>query len=563
MKYNYLEHYNLIGIIQETLGVDFSDLKNIEQKIDSNLLTPISLEDISQDYFDLILSSKKIIESEIIDDVKYYFFYYKNIFFKVELESSSMKLASINFSSSSAFSNYNKDDFDKFKNDSKKFIIFQSFSFDNVKHADSKDFWKYIILCLKLYIKKYNVNTFSFSGSSSSQAKNVKTKKTTLLLIKKQIESFPSLLYSNLQNFNKQKNNLLKNDIKTKIEKYKNEIIIDVSKQNIQTIEKYNIEDILQDVIDAINEALELNSKNEQNLKKILSSIYNLLDSTNNDMSYIKKRINSLLNNTNLKRQKKIFDIYINEFNKFYKEFANVLSILELKNEFDSLYNKQNTIKLLEKKLIAIEEFYSFLLSYRLYLTLQTLNLKSDKINSLSFIKKLIAIIGEFIKKYDFIGITIFKIIQYLLFSFKDLSKKNIESIRFSKEEITKAFDDTIKEIIKTEENIKLAEDYNIKLKQFIDKNFEIEPIYLNHIEDLEYSSLNFFKSFFSNNNNEDIGQISYLLQFSKKGFESFLNSREKLYYRALQSYRKSNPSDIDIFYDGYSMYFKINNSNI
>jgi hypothetical protein len=559
---DYLEQYNLKKIIQEALGVNFSDLKDIEKKIDSNLLATISLENISQDYFDLILSSKKIIESEIIDDVKYYFFYYKNIFFKVELESSSMKLASINFSSSSAFSNYSKDDFDKFKNDSKKFISSQSFSFDDVKHTDSKDFWKYIILCLKLYIKKYNVNTFSFSGSSSSQAKNVKTKKTTLLLIKKQIESFPSLLYSNLQNFNKQKNNLLKDEIITKIEKYKNEIILDVSKQNIQTIEKYNIEDILQDVIDAINETLKLNSKNEQNLKKILLLIYDLLDSTNNDMNDIKKRINSLLNNTNLKRQKKIFDIYINEFNKFYKQFANVLSILELKSEFDSLYDKQNTIKLLGRKLIVIEEFYSFLLSYRLYLTLQTLNLKSDKINSLSFIKKLISIIGEFIKKYDFISITVFKIIEYLLYSFKNLAKKNIEFIRFSKEEVTKAFDDTIKEIIKTEENIKLAENYDIKLKQFINKNFEIEPIYLNHIEDLEYSSLNFFKSFFSNNN-EDVGQISYLLQFSKKGFESFLNNREKLYYRALQSYRKSNPSDIDIFYDGYVMYFKINNSNI
>lgn len=560
MKHNYLEHYNLIGIIQEALGVNFSDLKDIEEKIDSNLLIPISLKDLSQDYFNLILSSKKIIESEIIDDVKYYFFYYKNILFKVELESSSMKLASINFSSSSAFSNYSKDDFEKFKNDSKKFISSQSFSFDDVKHADSKDFWKYIILCLKLYIKKYNVNTFSFSGSSSSQAKNVKTKKTTLLLIKKQIESFPSLLYSNLQNFNKQKNNLLKDEIIIKIEKYKNEIIVDAFKQNVQSIEKYNIEDILQDIIDAINETS--NPQNEKNLKRILSLIYDLLNSSSDNIENIKKRINLLLNNSNLKGQKKIFDIYINEFNKFYKQFANVLSILEDKNEFDDLYNKENTIKLLRRKLVIIEELYSFLLSYRLYLTLKTLSLKSDKVNLLSFIKKIIAIIGEFIKKYDFISITIFKIIEYLLYSFKNLAKKNIESIRFSKEEVTKAFDDTIKEIIKTEENIKLAENYDIKLKQFIDKNFQIEPIYLNHIEDLEYSSLNFFKSFFSNNN-QDIGQIGYLLQFSKKGFESFLNSREKLYYRALQSYRKSNPSDIDIFYDGYVMYFKINNSNI
>jgi hypothetical protein len=228
MKYNYLEQYNLIQILQEQgLGVNFSDFKDIEKSVDINILNPIKdedMDDLTIEDFNLFISGKKIIQKELPSDIAYLFFYNKLFILKI----SGDEIPSIVFSSSSLFSEYEKDNEDNFEDFKEKLetINFESYSnYSRIKHEDPKEFWKYIILCLKIFIKEGNINVFQFTGSPLSIASKARLRQTNNLLIIKQIQNFHTLLYLNLDKVSNIDNSFKKIQIKKILKKYKNQLI--------------------------------------------------------------------------------------------------------------------------------------------------------------------------------------------------------------------------------------------------------------------------------------------------------------------------------------------------
>jgi hypothetical protein len=230
MKYSYLERYNLTNILKEGLGVNFSDFKDIEKSIDINILNPIKdedMDDLTIEDFNLFISGKKIIQKELNLDIAYLFFYNKLFIVKI----SGDEIPSIVFSSSSLFSEYEKNNEDNFEDFKEKLetINFESYSnYSRIKHEDSKEFWKYIILCLKIFIKvikEGNINVFQFTGSPLSIASKARLRQTNNLLIIKQIQNFHTLLYLNLDKISNIDNSFKKIQIKKILKKYKNQLI--------------------------------------------------------------------------------------------------------------------------------------------------------------------------------------------------------------------------------------------------------------------------------------------------------------------------------------------------
>ncbi len=615
MKYNYLEQYNLINILKEGLGVNFSDFKDIEKSVDINILNPIKdkdMDDLTIEDFNLFISGKKIIQKELNLDIAYLFFYNKLFIVKI----SGDEIPSIVFSSSSLFSEYkknNKDNFEDFK-EKLETINFESYSnYSRIKHEDSKEFWKYIILCLKIFIKESNINTFQFTGSASTIASKARLRQTNNLLITKQIQNFHTLLYLNLDKISNIDNSFKKIQIKKILKKYKNQLIsyFDTLYKPFKIKINNKLESQFAIIRKAIEKQIEINNsfEDKKNLQKLVIKIDDLLDDKDliikniikiNNVIELEKKLPiyndekdekefddneefdskeylKLLNITkdsedaiiylnnlnNLKQIKKSLDLYIKQFDNFYKNFADILKELEGKNVFDILYDKKTIIDELEMQLIQTNKIFSMIVLFRTYLTFKSIKIESDSVSALQFIKKIMAISDILIEKYNFYTNTFWNYQNDFLDLFKNILKKNKNSIGYIKQQVTTAMDLTIKEIIDSNDNFKLADDYEYKLKEFIDANFHGNTIQKYVIDSFEDDSLAIFPPFEDYDENEDEfkSQLGYVLNITEKGIMSFLNTREKMYYRALLSYKKFNPDDLDIFYDGSTIYFKIWNA--
>jgi hypothetical protein len=551
MKYNYLERYNLNNIIKEAVGVNFSsfkDIENTQEIIQSGILNTINFEDISnisQNDFEDILSTKKIIEKfdKDYNVVQYFFFYNKRLFIVLLSKDTSSGVVSIDFKSTGEFSHLKKNNFNEFKN------IFinksLSFTFERIAHEDSKDFWKYIILCLKIYVKKYNDNYFNFVGSQTSVASRAKIKQTNYILIKKILDDFEALLYSNLQKMRDK-------DIGISKEKL-NDIFFNFRKHYIEYFNKYyNIfKNINNDFLDQLSEY-----KDDNKLKNKINDFLDLKKQIEEDLKEIQNIIRSEKSNI---KQRKNLDKYIINLNNFYKKWAYFIELLESKSFNNQLDSKNDTINYLEVKLLDFSNLICFVILFRSYFILNNLKIKFNEKQQIQFLKylnKANSIFNFLVKKYNFNQ----KAFWEMQSEFFDIIKEEVIELQkknfYLKEEIKQAIDNSLKTMVANTDNFELENDYENKLNILINLNFQTEPVLQKHIQNFLENYMIFFKSI---NNKNSEKRISNLIKFNERGIQSFLNSREKLYYRALESYSKTEPNLIDILYNGSMLFFKIN----
>jgi hypothetical protein len=514
MKYNYLEQYNLIQILQEAgLGVNFSDFKDIEKSIDVNILNPIKdgdIDDLTIEDFNLFISGKKIIQKELNLDIAYLFFYNKLFIVKI----SGDEIPSIVFSSSPLFSEYeknNKDNFEDFK-EKLETIDFESYSnYSRIKHEDSKEFWKYIIICLKIFIKEGNVNVFQFTGSASSIASKARLRQTNNLLITKQIQNFHTLLYLNLDKVSNINNSFKKIQIKKILKKYKNQLISSFNMLYEPFKVKINnkLESQFAIIRKAIEKQIEVNKsfEDKKDLQKLIIKMDDLLD--NKDLI-----IKNTIKIHNIIELEKKLPIYNDE--KDEKEFND-------NEEFDSKeYLKLlNITKDSEDAIIYLNNLD---------------NLKQIK-KSLAqdFIKRFEMLLNNIIKKYKLDRNIIRELIEIknsLIPEFEDVNSYKV----IKRENFAKILTETLQEVSDIEKTFTLHEDYKNRLELYIksisDKVFKNKSNFLNFIEELkfdpQYSYLDFKKL------PDPIECIGWLLSYTEEGKMALMNAREKRYYNIL-----------------------------
>lgn len=551
MKYNYLERYNLNNIIKEAVGVNFSsfkDIENTEEVVRSGILNTINFEDISnisQNDFEDILSTKKIIEKfdKDYNVVQYFFFYNKRLFMVLLSKDISSGVVSIDFKSTDQLSYLTKNDFNEFKD---TFINKNlSFTFERIAHEDSKNFWKYIILCLKIYVKKYNDNYFNFVGSQISVASRAKIKQTNYILIKKILDDFETLLYSNLQKIKDENIGISKEKL--------DDIFFNFRKHYIEYFNMYY------NIFKGINDEYikQLATYEDKAIKTKVDDFLILKQQIDEDLKQIKYIIRS--EKSNIKERKQLDKAIIN-LDSFYKKWANFIELLESK-KFPNQFNfKDSMVNSLESKLLDFGNLISFVILFRSYLVLSNLKTKFNEkkqIKSLEYINKTNLIFNLLVKKYNFKQKTFWEMQS----EFFDAIKEEIIELQkrsfYSKEQIKQAIDESLKTMIKSTDNLEFEENYESKLHTLINLNFKSEPVLQTHIQNFLNDSLIFFKSSIEDSNFEK--KIGNLIKFNEKGIQSFLNSREKLYYRALESYSKTEPNLIDILYNGSMLFFRIN----
>ena len=540
----------------ESLVTNFKKLKS---KSDVTFTSVSSLLDVESSHYNKLKSG--VVLHEVLNK-KYYFFNEGLLYvvsFDEYVDENNNTSSSINFQFNEKLnSSSTLEDFFSEKN----------FSYKSVKHESPSGFWSVLLQVVQHYSVKYSVKYFNFFGSTPSETKKSKKASSTNYVVQNELHS---LLLRLLLQFQSNNNSVSRANLYNLLRDYCNSLVKQVTlktKTIESTAKKHkkelklfgNSTNLLRSSLNSANYksfVLQYNYlvDNYSNFEKVVSLLLRSLYTKEQELSanystLVKNPVDTSVLRKTSTVEKETLDDHNETLVRYFDNYVNVLDKLEdVPGDLFKSVLKNTDVLLTLRELLSYGVLLRLLYTFE-HFTVKVLNTSNTADGSTTYTNYVSRALKLFSKvltlnKLRFSRHTFFKVQQLY---FEPLSKlaKDFKQQPVSKEQFTKALDNTLREVARSSKYVELHYDYKSRLQQFVNK----VPLHVLHEpNNVVYFTVDVFTNSYEDNN------VGYLLSLKEAGVVSFFNTRDKLYYKALLSYGVPKSK---VWYDGNSLNFEL-----